>query len=517
MKPATRRKSDSGTTTANKTIRCAIYTRKSTDEGLNMEFNSLDAQREAAEAFIHSQRHEGWVVLPEQYDDGGFSGGNMDRPALQRLMAEIEAGRVDAIIVYKVDRLSRSLLDFSRIMETLDRHGCSFVSLTQQFNTTHSMGRLTLNILLSFAQFEREIISERTRDKMGAARRRGKWVGGGMILGYDLDQERRRMVINSGEATTVREIFKSYLRERSILAVVEDLNARGVPRKSWTTKQGTMTGGGPWTKSNLALMLSNHHYIGKVFYNGELYPGEHEAILDEETWARIQFLLTENARTGGATPRVKSDALLRGLLKCGTCGCGMIHTYTKKGSTRYRYYVCQKATKQGAKSCATRSIPAAEIEKFVVERITAIGGDPAVVRSIEKKATAAREEKFASLGAEKTQIEKRLREQARLVAGIVTQPAAARRLADLEEQIRTGENRMRGIAVAVAGLERISVSEREIATALSGFQSFFDRMPKSRGASALNALVEQVTYDREKGTVAIAFQPAGIKSFAEQV
>ena len=264
-------------------------------------------------------------------------------------------------------------------------------------------------------------------------------------------------------------------------------------------------------------LLSNHHYIGKVFYNGELYPGEHEAIIEEETWARTQALLTQNARTGGSTPRVKSDALLRGLLKCGTCGCGMIHTYTKKGRTRYRYYVCQKATKQGAKSCETRSIPAAEIEKFVVERIGTLGTDPGVVRTIEKKAAAARDEKLAALRAEKTQIEKRLREQARLVAGIVGQPDAARRLADLEEQIRAGENRMREIAVAIAGLERISVSEREIATGLSGLQGFFDRMPKSRAASALNALVEQVTYDREKGTVAIAFQPAGIKSLAEQL
>ena len=193
-----------------KTVRCAIYTRKSTDEGLDQEFNSLDAQREAAEAFIKSQASEGWTALPDKYDDGGFSGGNMDRPAMKRLMADVEARKVDCIVVYKVDRLSRSLMDFSRVMETLERHGCSFVSVTQQFNTTHSMGRLTLNILLSFAQFEREIIAERTRDKMAAARKKGKWVGGHPILGYDIERPAGRLVVNAAEAEVVRSIFSTY-------------------------------------------------------------------------------------------------------------------------------------------------------------------------------------------------------------------------------------------------------------------------------------------------------------------
>lgn len=502
-------------TTAKKMVRCAIYTRKSTDEGLNMEFNSLDAQREAAEAFIHSQRHEGWVVLPEKYDDGGFSGGNMDRPALQRLMAEVEAGRVDALVVYKVDRLSRSLLDFSRIMETLDRHGCSFVSVTQQFNTTHSMGRLTLNILLSFAQFEREIISERTRDKMGAARRRGKWTGGGIILGYDLDQEKRRLVINSTEATLVRDIFQNYLKARSILTVVEDLNDRGIPRKSWTTKSGTATGGGAWTKSNLANLLTNHHYIGKVAYKGEIYPGEHEPIIDDATWTQVQALLTRNARAKGTGPRAKSEALLRGLLKCGCCGTKMIHTYTGKKGTRYRYYTCQKATKQGAKSCPTGSLPASEIEKFVIERISTIGGDPALVRSIVGKAETMAEEKRAILDAEKDHIEKSLRSQARLVAAVMGQPNAASRLADLEDQIRAGEGRLVEIARELAILDRWTVSEADVASVLKGFRAFFERLTKNEAAETLSAMVEQVIYDCKKGTISISFHPSGIKSLAE--
>ncbi len=299
--------------------------------------------------------------------------------------------------------------------------------------------------------------------------------------------------------------------------MVEDLNARGVPRKSWTTKQGTTTGGGPWTKSNLASLLSNHHYIGKLAYAGGIYQGEREAIIDEDTWTRTQALLTQNARMGGKAPRVKSDARLGGLLQCGTCGCRMLHTYTKKPRARYRYYLCQKSSKQGAAACASGSIPAAEIEWFVIERIAALGRDPEVVRTIAKKAQAERAEKLADLTAEKAQIEKRLREQARQVTGIVGQPDAARRIGELEAQIRAGENRLREIALSLAGLERMRISEQEVAAALGEFPGFFDKIPKGRKATVLKALVERVTYDREKGTIAIAFHPSGIKTLAEHI
>lgn len=499
-----------------KMIRCAIYTRKSTEEGLDMDFNSLDAQREAAEAFITSQRHEGWVVLPERYDDGGFTGGNMERPALKRLLTEVAAGKIDAIVVYKVDRLSRSLLDFSRIMETLDARACSFVSVTQQFNTTHSMGRLTLNILLSFAQFEREIIGERTRDKMSAARKKGKWVGGSVILGYDLDREARKLVVNEDEARMVREIFTLYQHHRSVLATVEELNRRGVPRKSWVARSGKMTGGGPWTKSNLTLLLRNPHYRGKVDYQGKIYDGEHEPIINDATWAKTQALLEWNARKPSGARRVKFSGLLKGLLKCGSCGCSMIHTYTAKGTTRYRYYVCLNATKQGAKSCATRSLPAQEIESFVVDRIAAIGRDPGLVGRIEKNALAQSEERMKSLSAEKTQIEKTLRQQTKRVAGIVGLPNAARRLADLEDQLCAGEGRMAEIAKEIAGIEAATITVPEIAEVLGEFRSMFDAMPPAYRARSLGLLLEQVVYDREKGTVAISFHPSGIKTLAEK-
>jgi site-specific DNA recombinase len=236
--PADRKQSNGNGNRAKELVRCAIYTRKSTEEGLEQEFNSLDAQREASEAFINSQKQEGWVALPRRYDDGGFTGANMERPALKRLLADIESGEVKCVVVYKVDRLSRSLLDFSRIIEILDRHGATFVSVTQQFNTTSSMGRLTLNILLSFAQFEREMISERTRDKMSAARRKGKWVGGGIVMGYDLAPKAGALVVNPLEAERVREIFRLYLELGSLIPLVQEVERRGWRMKKWVTREG---------------------------------------------------------------------------------------------------------------------------------------------------------------------------------------------------------------------------------------------------------------------------------------
>ena len=251
------------------TIRCAIYSRKSTDDGLDQEFNSLDAQREAGELFIASQKSEGWQCLPERYDDGGFSGGNMDRPGLEQLLTDIESGNIDCVVVYKVDRLSRSLMDFARIMETFEKHNVSFVSVTQQFNTTHSMGRLTLNILLSFAQFEREIIGERIRDKLAAQRRKGKWTGGIPVLGYDVDRTTPtpKLVINESEAKQVREIYDLYLQLVSLLPVVDELQRRDWNNKTWTTKKGKQRGGKTFDRRSLHALLTNPIYLGKIRHN----------------------------------------------------------------------------------------------------------------------------------------------------------------------------------------------------------------------------------------------------------
>jgi site-specific DNA recombinase len=278
--------------------RCAIYTRKSTEEGLDQEFNSLDAQREAAEAYILSQRGEGLIALPERYDDGGFSGGNLKRPALQRLLADIRASAVDCVVVYKVDRLSRSLIDFARIIEVLDKCRVSFVSVTQQFNTTNSLGRLTLNILLSFAQFEREIIGERTRDKMSASRRKGKWTGGHPVLGYDIDPRGGRLILNGDEAHRVRAIFKLYLDYNAMLPVVREIERRGWHTKQWVTKRGRTQGGAPFTRGRLYRLLTNPIYTGNVHFKGQVYNGEQDAIIKAETWESVQETLHRNGRSG---------------------------------------------------------------------------------------------------------------------------------------------------------------------------------------------------------------------------
>ncbi|MBM4038174.1 MAG: recombinase family protein [Planctomycetes bacterium] len=360
---------------------CAIYTRKSTEEGLEQEFNSLDAQREAAEAFILSQRSEGWLALPDRYDDGGFTGANMDRPALTRLLDDIKAGRVDCVVVYKVDRLSRSLLDFARIIGVFEAHGVSFVSVTQQFNTATSVGRLMLNVLLSFAQFEREMIAERTRDKIAAARRKGKWTGGTPVLGYEVDPEGGRLVVIPEEAERVRAIFGFYIARRSPLAVIQELDRRGWRTKLHVSRKGRASGGRPFTKAALRCLLRNPLYAGKVRSRDSVCPGEHEALVDEAVWERVQHLVSRNGNghARAASSRNGHDPLLKGLLRCGPCGAAMTHAVTWRRGRPYRYYVCLNAQKRGWDACPTKSVRADEIEASVVERLRSLplnGGRP---------------------------------------------------------------------------------------------------------------------------------------------
>src|SRR5204862_5535493 len=311
----------------------------------------------------------GWKLVPDRYDDGGFSGANLDRPALRRLLDEAEARRVDCIVVYKVDRLSRSLLDFARLMERFDRRSVSFVSVTQQFNTSTSLGRLTLNILLSFAQFEREIIGERTRDKMGAARRKGKWVGGTPVLGYDVDPAGGRLVINEPEAQRVREIFRLFKTHRSLLKLVNQLEARRWTNKSWKSKSGVEHVGRPFAKPTLRYLLTNPIYAGKVEYRDTIYPGEHPAIIAPALWETVNAEFRARQRKRSDAARTKQNALLAGLLFCQSCNRPMIATYTAKQGRRFRYYVCQTARRNGWDSCPTKAVPAVLIEDSVVAQL----------------------------------------------------------------------------------------------------------------------------------------------------
>ncbi len=357
-------------------VRCAIYTRKSTDENLDTEFNTLDAQRESAEAYIASQREDGWVVLPDHYDDGGYSGGNLERPALQRLLTDVDAGNVDCVVVYKVDRLSRSLLDFTRVIEVFEQKGVSFVSITQQFSTTNSMGRLVLNVLLSFAQFEREIISERIRDKLAATRRKGKYIGGVPVYGYDVDRERKRLVVNQEEARLVRHVFQRFVEIGSTSRVAEELNAQGYHTKAWTSKKGIVRSGRPWNRAHLYRMLHNPLYLGEVAHNGDRYPGEQEAIVSREVWESAHGILAENHNVRSARTRTKTTAMLRGILRCGHCGCAMGPSFSSKPNKRYHYYLCVHASKQGRAACPTRLLPAGEIEQTVVAQVRSLLREP---------------------------------------------------------------------------------------------------------------------------------------------
>jgi site-specific DNA recombinase len=348
------------TTPASRIVRCAAYTRKSTEEGLDQDFNSLDAQRESAEAYVASQRHEGWFCLPDRYDDGGYTGGNMDRPALKRLLVDIEAGRVDCVVTYKVDRLSRSLLDFAKMMGRFEEHGVTFVSVTQQFNSATSMGRLVLNVLLSFAQFEREIISERTRDKIAATRRKGKWTGGHPLLGYDVDPRGSFLVVNEDEAARVREIFALYLEHEGLIPVIQELERRGWLTKRWVTRKGHTRGGRLFTKTSLYQLLSNVVYAGKVKYKHEIHDGEHSGIVDPGVWRQVQALLQRNGRNARVPVRNKVGALLRGLLRCVPCGCIMTPTYTRpatRPSVIGITYVAAPRSAAGARARRRRSRP----------------------------------------------------------------------------------------------------------------------------------------------------------------
>ena len=347
-------------------LRCAVYTRKSTEEGLEMEFNSLDAQREACEAYIASQKAEGWVLYPESYDDGGFSGGTLDRPALKRLLADIEDGRIDVVVVYKIDRLSRSLMDFAKLVEVFDRGGVTFVSVTQSFNTTTSMGRLTLNILLSFAQFEREVIGERIRDKIAASRKRGMWMGGFVPLGYEVRD--RKLVINDAEAATVRMIFERFVEVGSATALARALAAEGV-----RTRRGRLV-----DKGFLYKLLNNRVYIGDAVHKGTAYPGEHEAIITRALWDKVHGILRESPRLRAGRTRAATPALLKGLI-FGPTGCAMTPTHTRRGDKLYRYYVSQSVLKRGADACPVGRVPAAEIEGAVVDQLRGLLRAPEVI------------------------------------------------------------------------------------------------------------------------------------------
>jgi DNA invertase Pin-like site-specific DNA recombinase len=358
-------------------IRCAIYTRKSSEEGLEQDFNSLHAQREACAAYVQSQRHEGWKLLPNHYDDGGYSGGTLERPALQRLLADVRAGTVDLIVVYKIDRLTRSLNDFAKIVESLDAQGASFVSVTQSFNTTTSMGRLTLNVLLSFAQFEREVTGERIRDKIAASKKKGMWMGGLVPLGYDSVD--RKLVVNPQEAETIRRIFERYRTFGDVAKVRRSLEADGLASKPRYDRKGRCWAGTAFSNGALFTILGNRIYRGEIAHKGQAYPGQHEAIISQDLWNAVQCVRDRNRRRNTATPRAQGKNPLLGLL-VDEAGRAYQAVFTTKAGKRYRYYVSRKSEDAEEDSeLLTVRLPADELEQHVAERIRAFLISPQVL------------------------------------------------------------------------------------------------------------------------------------------
>jgi len=352
------------TTTPAKSIRCAIYTRKSTEHGLELEFNSLDAQRESCEAYIKSQTHEGWKALSRRYDDPAYSGGSLDRPALQRLLADIDAGRVDVVVVYKIDRLTRSLSDFAKLVELFDKKAISFVAVTQQFNTTTSMGRLTLNVLLSFAQFERELSSERVRDKVAASRKKGKWTGGGIPLGYDTKD--KKLVVNQSEAENVRYIYRRYLDLKCLRRLTADLDEKGIISKQRTSHSGRNIGGIRFAYGPLAYLLKNRTYLGEMGHKGSWFSGEHEAIIDPALFSEVQDLLKANSVVR-RQQRTDNRALLKGLI-FDDHGNRMSPSFTTKRWVRYRFYVGSAVLSGRGERPASR-VAAPDLESSVLSAL----------------------------------------------------------------------------------------------------------------------------------------------------
>jgi site-specific DNA recombinase len=503
-----RRRAGKPTPPATPTRRCAIYTRKSTTAGLEQEFNSLDAQRESCLQYIRSQ--PGWEVVPIAYDDGGFTGANVDRPAFQRLLTDIEAKQIDVVVVYKVDRLSRSLLDFAKVMDRFNRSGAAFVSVTQNFSTADAMGRLTLNMLMSFAEFEREMIGERTRDKIQAARRRGRWTGGKVPLGYDVVE--RKLVVNDLEALVVRDVFALYQQHRSLLSVMRELEKRKRRTKRVVGRDGVTKEGEEWGKDVILRILRNPIYAGLIPCGNELYPGEHTAIMQRAVFERVQQLLDERTEamdlgSDGQSPEQRGVYLLKGILYC-RCGAAMTPASTRKG--KYRYYRCVKKDKRGTDECDGRPLPAAEIEELVVARVRVVAGDPGLVADLTARLRGDVVKILSSLDIERAKLPAQItsisEEISKLLAQSQSLPDTARRLADerthvLGNELAALERRLSEVERKLAQLSEAEVESAWVAKMLTNFDRIWDAMTVDNRVRLLRAVFDRIVVNAKVGKV----------------
>jgi DNA invertase Pin-like site-specific DNA recombinase len=484
--------------------RCAIYTRKSTTHGLEQEFNSLDAQREACESYIRSQVSLGWEKVAT-YDDGGFTGANIERPGFQRLLHDIDQGLIDVVVVYKVDRLSRSLLDFAKVMERFNKGNAAFVSVTQNFSTADAMGRLTLNILMSFAEFEREMIGERTRDKVQAARKKGRWTGGQVPLGYDLKEG--KLVINELEALTVRDVFATYLEKRSSLEVVRALVTKGRPTKHHVSRLGRVRPPKPWDLDAVLRILKNPVYAGLTSCGDELFEGEHTGLVGREEFQRVQALLEGKQREREVKP---SRYLLKDLVRCMACAGPMSPASTRRGGREYRYYRCYARGKQGKEVCTGKPMPAPKLEEFVVSQIGALATSPGFAADVSD-----------SFEQQATKLEKELREERQVlpkaIAGLAGEAGRlTAAMANLSGTAKQGiDAQLQGVLTNLGQQEaRLSEVERSLrallnrsadvtwaANTLGNFAEMWPLMTDQMQQRLLHVLLERVEVDRATGKV----------------
>lgn len=482
-------------------VRVAIYTRQSVERDANGDFGSIEAQRASVRSYIDSQRSLGWTALEPSYDDRGVSGGTTIRPALNRLLADVEAGRIDVVATYKFDRLSRSLLDFTQLLRTFDKHGVAFVSVTQSFDTSTATGRLLVNMLASFAEFEREMIRERTRDKVRATRRLGLPCGGRPVLGLDIRDG--RYVIQPAEVETVRAIFKAYLDAGSIPGTLAALRTAGIRNKEWWNRKGTKSGGSEFDKTSLCRMLRNPLYIGKVRAIDEIVNSHHESILDEKTYYEVQRRLEERSRTEKAqsNPMKSWGALLGGLVFCGKCGSRMGHTTSRRRGRAWRYYACRTGLRRGAAACPNSTVPAEEIEDFVVAKLKAIGRDPELVaRTIElarlkcsERHTAVREE---------------IRRLDAVRRGLRRDPSddtRSRSLASVDADIEA-------LRAEANTLTHGAPDDESLATALAAFDPLWNQLDPAERRRVMVLLVARIEVNVSAGTVELQLRDATLQA-----
>jgi len=507
-------------------VRCGVYCRKSTTEGQDSTFNSLDNQRRAAESYIASQRHEGWTPLPERYDDFGFSGGNVDRPALIRLLADAKSGVIDTIVVYRLDRLSRSLIDFLRIHEDLERWDVGLVSVTEHMNTTTPHGRMMVNVLLSFAQYERELIGERTRDKMSAARRLGRWTGGIPPLGYDVTPEGGRLVLKKDEAEQARAIFDLYLEHRALLPVAQELVRRGWRKKSWTTREGKRREGREFNKVDVHRLLTDPIYTGRQKLGNETFKGEHPAIVTMKVFDQVQRILQENSRTAGASHRNRHGALLRGILRCASCDSSMTHAFTQRRGKAYRYYKCCASIKNGKGSCPAGSIPANKIEDIVFEQIKRIGSEPALCEETFRQVQAQLAAERRGLKAEAKRVVRELAstraEVGRLTNTLTMASRAAAdalmaKLAESQERAVALERRHREVAERLEAVALKAIDPEAVGRALAQFTDVWDVLLAPERERVVRLLLERIDYAGSTGELTFTFSATGARLLAADV